>query len=101
MYLPSLNLLQPPLQPQPQATVNDATNEVGNVHIAPCVSANCTPQPPPQPQATAIPSVDLPEADLDGQDVAWLNVTELDDLAKCVNTCVERWKNAGPEARKK
>lgn len=44
---------------------------------------------------------DLPEADLDGQDVAWLNVTELDDLAKCVNTCVERWKNVGPEARKK
>jgi len=25
----------------------------------------------------------------------------MDDLAKCVNTCVERWRNAGPEARKK
>jgi hypothetical protein len=25
----------------------------------------------------------------------------MDDLAKCMNTCVERWKNAGPEARKK
>ncbi|KAJ6455539.1 hypothetical protein C8R47DRAFT_996729 [Mycena vitilis] len=39
-------------------------------------------------------------------DVAWLNVNELtadesDELAKCVNTCVERWKAAGPEARKK
>ncbi|KAF9048996.1 hypothetical protein BJ165DRAFT_1310808, partial [Panaeolus papilionaceus] len=35
------------------------------------------------------------------EDVAWLNVAEMDELAKCVNTCVERWKNAGPEARKK
>ncbi|KAJ6536526.1 hypothetical protein DFH09DRAFT_841192, partial [Mycena vulgaris] len=42
----------------------------------------------------------------DDDDIAWLNVNELnevesDELAKCVNTCVERWKNAGPEARKK
>lgn len=35
------------------------------------------------------------------EDVAWLNITEHDELAKCVNTCVDRWKNAGPEARKK
>lgn len=35
------------------------------------------------------------------EDVAWLNVTEIDELAQCVNTCVERWRNAGPEARKK
>ncbi|KAF7372185.1 hypothetical protein MVEN_00077700 [Mycena venus] len=39
-------------------------------------------------------------------DVAWLNVNELtseesDELARCLNTCVERWKAAGPEARKK
>lgn len=46
-------------------------------------------------------NLDLPDADLDGQDLAWLNITELDELAKCMNTCVERWKNAGPEARKK
>jgi hypothetical protein len=26
---------------------------------------------------------------------------EHDDLAKCLDTCVDRWKNAGPEARKK
>ena len=43
----------------------------------------------------------LPDADFDGEDVAWLNVTEIDELAQCVNTCVERWRNAGPEARKK
>ena len=43
----------------------------------------------------------FPDADLDGEDVAWLNVTEIDELAQCVKTCVERWWNAGPEARKK
>lgn len=42
----------------------------------------------------------------DDGDVAWLNVNELsaaetEELAKCVDTCVERWKAAGPEARKK
>jgi hypothetical protein len=26
---------------------------------------------------------------------------EHDDLARCLNTCVDRWRNAGPEARKK
>lgn len=51
---------------------------------------------------TTDPLIDaLPEADIDTEDVAWLNVTEIDELAKCVNTCVERWRNAGPEARKK
>jgi hypothetical protein len=38
--------------------------------------------------------------------IAWLNVNELssqdsDELAKCLNTCVEHWKAVGPEARKK
>ncbi|KAJ6553934.1 hypothetical protein DFH09DRAFT_1318585 [Mycena vulgaris] len=40
------------------------------------------------------------------RDVAWLNVNELNteevnELERCVNTCVERWKAAGPEAQKK
>ncbi|KAJ7626234.1 hypothetical protein B0H17DRAFT_844672, partial [Mycena rosella] len=30
-----------------------------------------------------------------------LEGTEADELAKCVNTCVERWRAAGPEACKK
>jgi hypothetical protein len=39
-------------------------------------------------------------------DIAWLNINELtqedtEDLTKCLDTCVERWKAAGPEARKK
>ncbi|KAJ7889571.1 hypothetical protein B0H14DRAFT_2336709, partial [Mycena olivaceomarginata] len=39
-------------------------------------------------------------------DIAWLNINELteqesDELTNNVNICVERWKAAGPEARKK
>jgi hypothetical protein len=64
--------------------------------------------PSPQSSFTDIPEgpADLPpDNTLDG-DIAWLNVNELnpddlDELSKCVNTCVERWKAAGPEARKK
>ncbi|KAJ7087535.1 hypothetical protein B0H15DRAFT_781217, partial [Mycena belliarum] len=42
----------------------------------------------------------------DNDDVTWLSQNELSaadatELAHCVNTCVERWKNAGPESRKK
>jgi hypothetical protein len=40
-------------------------------------------------------------ADLTSEETAWLNVIEHDDLAKCLDTCVDRWRNAGPEARKK
>jgi hypothetical protein len=39
--------------------------------------------------------------DLATEETAWLNVTEHDDLAKCLDTCVDRWRNVGPEARKK
>jgi hypothetical protein len=39
-------------------------------------------------------------------ELAWLNVNELDSmdaeqLANCINTCVDRWRSAGPEQRKK
>ncbi|TRM55360.1 hypothetical protein BD626DRAFT_552790 [Schizophyllum amplum] len=34
-------------------------------------------------------------------DIAWLNEIETKEVNTCVNTCVERWKNLGPEARKK
>ncbi|KAF9472022.1 hypothetical protein BDN70DRAFT_909241 [Pholiota conissans] len=34
-------------------------------------------------------------------DVAWLNALENDDLKDKISVCVERWKSAGPEARKK
>ncbi|KAJ7602643.1 hypothetical protein DFH06DRAFT_1276325 [Mycena polygramma] len=45
-------------------------------------------------------------SDDEDDDVAWLNVnemeaTELAELETCINTCVERWRAAAPEARKK
>jgi hypothetical protein len=40
-------------------------------------------------------------ADLASEETAWLNVTEHNDFAKCLDTCVNRWRNAGPEARKR
>jgi len=39
--------------------------------------------------------------DIATEEMAWLNVTEHDDLAKCLDTCVDRWRNAGPDVRKK
>ena len=38
---------------------------------------------------------------IDADKIAWLNLVEHDELAKCLDTCVDRWRNAGPEARKK
>ncbi|KAJ6579764.1 hypothetical protein B0H10DRAFT_2342373 [Mycena sp. CBHHK59/15] len=51
------------------------------------------------------PSPDAEPGDLD-DDVAWLNVNELEsadveELERCLNTCVDRWRAAGPDARKK
>jgi hypothetical protein len=51
------------------------------------------------------PPSEADNGDDDG-DVAWLNVNELnaeesDELAKCLDTCVERWKATGPDGRKK
>ncbi|KAJ7433566.1 hypothetical protein FB451DRAFT_1419631 [Mycena latifolia] len=60
------------------------------------------------PAGTSAPAdqAPLPDAqDLD-EDIAWLNENEIqtadvEELAKCINTCVDRWRAAGPEARKK
>ncbi|KAK1215201.1 hypothetical protein PQX77_022207 [Marasmius sp. AFHP31] len=35
------------------------------------------------------------------QDVAWLDVNEVEGLEECADTCVERWKAAGPDANKR
>lgn len=85
--------------------------------LAAPISVPSSAQPQPEasgsgraPEASASngsPAVDPdPLADIPDDNIAWLNVNELnpdesDELAKCVNTCVERWKAAGPEARKK
>ena len=36
-----------------------------------------------------------------GDDIGWLNVGDNSELADSVNICIERWRNAGSEARKK
>ena len=68
---------------------------------APVYSSSSTPFPVESVSNTIDDT--LPDTDLDGEDIAWLNVaeTETNELTQCVNTCVERWRNAGPEARKK
>ncbi|KAK1217091.1 hypothetical protein PQX77_020275 [Marasmius sp. AFHP31] len=33
--------------------------------------------------------------------IAWLNIVEENELTACIDTCVDRWRNAGPESRKK
>jgi hypothetical protein len=57
------------------------------------------------PNAAADPNGNADPEDLD-DDVAWLNINELEpeeaeELERCLNTCVDRWRAAGPDARKK
>jgi Kyakuja-Dileera-Zisupton transposase len=44
---------------------------------------------------------DAYEPGINADKIAWLNLAEHDELAECLDTCVDRWRNAGPEARKK
>ena len=37
----------------------------------------------------------------DKEDIAWLNVNEIDGLKECADPCVDRWKAAAPDSRKK
>ncbi|CAK5283134.1 unnamed protein product [Mycena citricolor] len=69
-------------------------------------------KPGTNPDSTAPPAtndsslnVDMP-SDVPDEDIAWLNVNELDEtdiheLEQSISVCVERWKAAGPEAQKK
>ncbi|KAK1222478.1 hypothetical protein PQX77_014684 [Marasmius sp. AFHP31] len=43
----------------------------------------------------------LSSSEEDDGGIAWLEVVENDELAPCLDTCVDRWRNAGPEAKKK
>ncbi|KAJ7847108.1 hypothetical protein B0H14DRAFT_3867546 [Mycena olivaceomarginata] len=66
-----------------------------------------TAAPVPTPTDTPADPSAAADSDSDGDDdVAWLNVNELEatevaELEKCINACVERWRAAAPEARKK
>jgi hypothetical protein len=96
------------MQPESQTTPR-AASPLPNPNAMPVPVGEATPAIVPLHTALVDPFPDatdpiidaLPEADLNTEDVAWLNVTEIDELAQCVNTCVERWRNAGPDARKK
>ncbi|KAK7060534.1 hypothetical protein VNI00_001300 [Paramarasmius palmivorus] len=57
-----------------------------------------------QPATAVVQTADAVYPDLEpgkDDDIPWLNVNETEDLTACVDTCVDRWKNAGPESRKK
>ncbi|KAJ6583125.1 hypothetical protein DFH09DRAFT_1076280 [Mycena vulgaris] len=56
-------------------------------------------------QSDGAPPVNQP-VDNDDNDIAWLNVNELQaedahELEACINVCVERWRAAAPEVHKK
>jgi hypothetical protein len=59
-------------------------------------------EPPIETTEPSPPDINNPE----DEDIAWLNINELegeqaDTLTNNINTCVDRWRNAGPEAQKK
>ena len=57
---------------------------------------------PGSPTTSLQPDVEHPSnTDIDSESIAWLNALESDDLVKNLNVCVERWKSASPESRKK
>ena len=41
------------------------------------------------------------EPDLKKDEIAWLNLAECDELTQSLDICIEWWRNASPEARKK
>lgn len=92
----SWHITQPPFfQPPLSASVGSSAHPPSTRLPASNATGLCTDNP------VNIGADSLPDADLDDDNVAWLNVTEMDELAQCVNACVERWRAAGPEARKK
>ncbi|KAJ7690879.1 hypothetical protein B0H17DRAFT_1159884 [Mycena rosella] len=88
---------------QPPGLPSSSTAPLSSPAPLPSMSGTSTYQPDEDEDPLADPPV--PDDTPDG-DVTWLNINELADddaneLERCVNTCVERWKAAGPEARKK
>jgi hypothetical protein len=85
------------------------TPAIPSSSAAPAASVSSAAPSPPlssDPEDVAWLNINELSPDDEDEDVASININELtaaesDALEKCVNTCVERWKNAGPEARKK
>ncbi|PPQ90198.1 hypothetical protein CVT25_001370, partial [Psilocybe cyanescens] len=56
------------------------------------------PQPASDPSESPIGDSNVVD---DDADIAWLNTAENGEVVEALDVCVERWKSAGPEARKK
>ncbi|KAJ7815528.1 hypothetical protein B0H14DRAFT_2603415 [Mycena olivaceomarginata] len=102
-----------PKVPMPTAASMEAISESLRSTVAPDMPLAAAAADSTATATSPLPnSHDFPDGpadfpvDSDDGDVAWLNINELggddaNELQKCVDTCVERWKAAGPEARKK
>ncbi|KAF7292672.1 hypothetical protein MIND_01165400 [Mycena indigotica] len=74
--------------------------------VDPASTMESPPMPGSSSQAPEVPVTPDPALPVDDADTVWLDELELtpeelDDVGKSVNVCVERWKAAGPEARKR
>lgn len=54
--------------------------------------------PAPNDHPAPHPSLELNAGD---DDITWLNIAEHEGVEKIADVCVEHWRSAGPEARKK
>ncbi|KAJ6485506.1 hypothetical protein DFH09DRAFT_1339787 [Mycena vulgaris] len=83
----------------PTSTQPTSAAPVPDLGSAPASGASAEPEADDFPDGPA----EVPDDGTADGDVAWLNLNELDsdgakELEKCINSCVERWKAAGPEA---
>jgi hypothetical protein len=53
------------------------------------------------PHAPSLPSLDSNNGNAGDDDISWLNLADNDEAQKVLDVCVERWRSASPEARKK
>ncbi|KAJ7294039.1 hypothetical protein C8J57DRAFT_1491391 [Mycena rebaudengoi] len=95
------------MQTHTSATASLLSDRSVSATLSVSASASVTDTTPP---VSATPSTIDPapaaSTDEDMDDVAWLNINELDSmdvtkLTKCIYTCVDRWRNTGPEQHKK
>ncbi|KAL0564221.1 hypothetical protein V5O48_017832 [Marasmius crinis-equi] len=85
-----------PLLPDPPSTSyhSDSDSDQSNAETANSDVSMESGSPPPQPDPGN-------PATSSGDGIAWLDELETDELAKCVDTCVQQWKAAAPEDQKR
>ncbi|KAG7090311.1 hypothetical protein E1B28_011909 [Marasmius oreades] len=42
-----------------------------------------------------------PASSIKDEDIVWLEIIEADVLAACIDTCINRWRNPGPDSKKR